>query len=265
MILLSIIMIPVLLIVFLAVPVAVALIYRTSYNKYLNEQMTGGTKVKKRISPFMLGLIIFIIEVVILVGLFVVCMVSYTVDNHNEVILMDTLENDTVMCTDEDISDEYAVFNGSDVEGYNRKEVSSQNGDFHYFVYKRTGNLPDDKPYYVVNVEYKGNADYNCAMTNLRFSCEKDSSSGIGMVSKKSSHYYSIVYVGEMTKRKVIQNEGKQIYEDEKVSPEDVQVNYEMLLFKAPETSDIESYDFDTFDSNMVTEELTIDLSSLDF
>ena len=263
--LLLIIMIPVLLIVFLAVPIAVALIYRTSYNKYLNEQMTSGTKAKKRISPFMLGLIIFIIEVVILIGLFVVVMVSYTVDNHNEVILMDPLENDTVMCTDEDISDEYAVFNGSDVEGYDRKEVSSQNGDFHYFVYKRTGNLPDDKPYYVVNVEYKGNADYNCAKTNLRFSCEKDSSSGIGMVSKKSSHYYSIVYVGEMTKRKVIQNEGKQIYEDEKVSPEDVQVNYEMLLFKAPETSDFESYDFDTFSSDTVTEELKIDLSELDF
>lgn len=265
MILLSIILIPVLLIVFLAVPVAVALIYRSSYNKYLNEQMTSGTKAKKRISPFMLGLIIFIIEVVILSGVFVVGVVSFTVNDHNEEILMDALENDTVIYTDEDISDEYAVFNGSDVEGYDRKEESSQNGDFHYFVYKKKGNLPKDKPYYVVNVEYKGNADYNCARTNLKFSCEKDSSSGIGMVSKKSTHYYAIVYVGEMTKRKVIQNEGKQIYEDEKIPPEDVQVNYEMLLFKAPETSDIESYDFDTFSSDTVTEELKIDLSELDF
>ena len=68
-----------------------------------------------------------------------------------------------------------------------------------------------------------------------------------------------------MIKREVIQNEGKQIYEDEIIPAEDIQVEYDMQLFKAPQAEDIESYDFDTFDSNMVTEELTIDLSSLDF
>ena len=74
---LSIFILPALLLAMLIIPVVVALIYKGSYTNHLNQMMMGDVMGKKWISPFALGAIIFLVEVLILVGCFGLFMVNH--------------------------------------------------------------------------------------------------------------------------------------------------------------------------------------------
>ena len=251
--------------VLIIIPVIAALIYNSSYNRYLNEHMADGTMPRKKITPLALGIIIFLIEIILMVGITVIGIVVFRANvGGNTEMHTDFSENFSTTYTQENVPDEYAVFNGAEVEGYDKLEYNSDDGDFHYFVYKRGDGVSDEKAAYVLCVEYKGKAAYNSAMSNIGFT-DKDGGQSVGIVNEKSDRYYGVVDLGRVIYRKVINKDGKQMIEERTSPPENMDVQYEMLLFNDFGDGDIDAFDPDIMTGDMVSGELRINLTDLDF
>ena len=87
----------------------------------------------------------------------------------------------------------------------------------------------------------------------------------MGIVNEKSDRYYGVIDLGRVIYRKVINKDGKQMIEERTSPPENMDVQYEMLLFNDFGDGDIDAFDPDIMTGDMVSGELRINLTDLDF
>ena len=173
----------------LAIPVIAALIYKVFYNRHLNKQLESGVRGKSWISPFALGLIIFLAQVLIVIGL---GMTYMTDTSRHSVIEYDSPDDRSAFYTQEEVANTpYASFRGGPVSGYWLKEETE--GDFHYFIYENDDSVDNILPKYVVLVEYKGNGGVKSAVGTVRIG-----SSGQGFLVPASDRYVAVVDTGSM-------------------------------------------------------------------
>ena len=240
------------------IPVTVALIYRGSYNRHLNEQLSGDFPAKRWISPFALGLVIFLIEIVLMVGITVAGIVTFRANiGSGSNIVVDGNESNTY--TSEDVPEEYALFDGYNMDGYEMTEINE--GDFHYFCYKKAEAAEVDGPDYVLNIEYTGNSSYDQAFANMEFS-DKFGSSSAGTVADASDHYYAVIDTGSMIYKSITYQDGVETSEEVPMKPEDIKVTYDLMLFNDI-TDDIEVSDIDSLTGDAIVGELKVDLNKI--
>lgn len=245
------------------IPVVVALIYRGSYNRHLNEQLNGDGTIRRWISPLALGLIIFLAEVIIMVGVTVIGMINYSALTGNSSSgEVDFSDNLTESYLPQDLPEEYAVFDGGEVEGYAKEERDQD--DFHFIAYKHVDGDKIGNADYVICTDYMGDAVYSQVTSNVQFGT-KDGSYGIGTSLEKSNRYYCIIDLGGVVYRNVTNKDGVQTTQEYTLKPDDIDVSYDLLLINIPGGSDIDSFDFSTLTSDTMAGELKIDLKSLGF
>ncbi len=243
------------------IPVVVALIYRGSYNRHLNEQLNSDGTMRKWISPVALGLIIFLAEVIIMVGITAIGVINYSAlnrDSDNSAV--DLSDNRTETYLPGDLPEEYAVFDGSEVDGY-LKEEREQDG-FHYYAYKlNSGEKIGDADYMLV-IDYNGKAIYNQASSSLQFEIG-DGSVGQGIMVDKSDRYDVVIDLGKIIYRTVTVKDGTETTNEMTMKPDDVEVEYDMILMNVPNADDIDSLDFDALTSDTMAAEIKVDLEDL--
>ena len=187
-VLLSIFILPALLLAMLIIPVVVALIYKGSYTRHLNELMMGDIKGKRWISPFALGAIIFLIEILILVGCFTLFMVNHSSNSRTEI---DASENYSWTWPEGEVPEgEYREFNGDMVEGYYILE--RDDGLFHYTVYKKSAPESDNGPEYAICINYTGDGDVGSYMATTQFA-DKSGASGFGNTGTAADRYIGVI------------------------------------------------------------------------
>ncbi len=187
-VLLSIFILPAILLAMLLIPVVVALIYKGSYNNHLNQMMTGDVMGKKWISPFALGAIIFLVEVLILVGSFGLFMVNTNTNTKTEI---DASDNYSWTWPEGEVPEgEYREFDGDPVEGYDI--LNRDEGDFHYTVYKRTSPGEENDPEYAICINYTGDGDVKSYMATTQFA-DKSGASGFGNNGTAGDRYIGVI------------------------------------------------------------------------
>ena len=244
------------------IPVVVALIYRGSYNRHLNEQLNSDGTMRKWISPVALGLIIFLAEVIIMVGITAIGIINYSavIKGSGNSSSVDFSDNRTQTYLPGELPEEYAVFDGSEVEGY-LKEEREQDG-FHYTAYKLNGGEEIGDADYMLIIDYDGKAIYNQASSSVEFEIG-DGSAGQGTMVDKSDRYYVVIDLGRIIYRTVTTKDGTQSTSEMTMKPDDVEVEYDMILMNIPNGADIDSFDFDTLTGNTMAAELEVDLEDL--
>ncbi len=187
-VLLSIFILPAILLAMLLIPVVVALIYKGSYNNHLNQMMTGDVMGKKWISPFALGAIIFLVEVLILVGSFGLFMVNTKTNSKTEI---DASDNYSWTWPEGEVPEgEYREFDGDPVEGYDI--LNRDEGDFHYTVYKRTSPGEENDPEYAICINYTGDGDVKSYMAITQFA-DNSGASGFGNNGTAADRYIGVI------------------------------------------------------------------------
>ncbi len=185
---LGIFILPALLLAMLIIPVVVALIYKGSYNNHLNQMMTGDVMGKKWISPFALGAIIFLVEVLILVGSFGLFMVNTKTNSKTEI---DASDNYSWTWPEGEVPEgEYREFDGDPVGGYDI--LNRDEGDFHYTVYKRTSPGEENDPEYAICINYTGDGDVKSYMAITQFA-DNSGASGFGNNGTAGDRYIGVI------------------------------------------------------------------------
>ena len=188
-VILSIFMLPALLLAMLIIPVVVALIYKGSYTNHLNQMMMGDVMGKKWISPFALGAIIFLVEVLILMGCFGLFMVNHNSSNTQTEI--DASDNYSWTWPEGEVSDgKYREFDGDMVDGYYILE--RDDGDFHYTVYKNTSPGDENDPEYAICINYTGDGDVKSYMAITQFA-DSSGASGFGNNGTAGDRYIGVI------------------------------------------------------------------------
>ena len=188
-VLLSIFILPALLLAMLIIPVVVALIYKGSYTNHLNQLMMGDVMGKKWISPFALGAIIFLVEVLILVGCFGLFMVNHRSSNAQTEI--DASDNYSWTWPEGEVPEgEYREFDGDPVEGYDI--LNRDEGDFHYTVYKRSSPGEENDPEYAICINYTGDGDVKSYMAITQFA-DNSGASGFGNNGTAGDRYIGVI------------------------------------------------------------------------
>lgn len=262
------ILIPILFIIGLGImaiiPVVVSLIYKGSYNRHLNEQLNGEGTARKWISPLALGLIIFLIEVILVVGITVIGVITFSPIRTEGSTYggVDLSDNHTESWVSGELPDEYAIFDGKDVNDYSM--VRSDRDDFSFYTYKFVGEDKIGDADYVIIADYKGDARYNQAISNVSF-LVSGTSFTMGTSLDGSDRYYCIIDLDSIVYRDVTVNEDGQTTNEIIVKPKDIEVSYNLDLMYIPDDSDLDSFDFEALTSDTMAAELSIDISDLDF
>ena len=244
------------------IPVVVALIYRGSYNRHLNEQLNGqleGTQVRRWISPLALGLIIFLVEVILVVGITVIGMVRFSAARGSGSV--DFGLNNTSTYTDEDVPEEITVFDGSDVDGYLKLE--GNDGDFHYTAYKLDSGKEIQEADYVLCIDYNGDSKASEAYASATFDIS-GSGSALGAQLNASDRYYAVIDVGTIVLKDIITKDGKEITQETTVKPTDIEIQYDLVLLDLP-TVDGDSMDFESMTDDTMVAECHVDVTDLKF
>ena len=207
-VLLSIFILPALLLAMLVIPVVVALIYKGSYTNHLNQMMMGDVAGKKWISPFALGAIIFLIEVLILVGCFGLFMMRRDTHSQREI---DASDNYSWTWPEGEVPEgEYRGFNGDPVDGY---DILQRDEDaFHYTVYKRSASGDESGPDYAICISYNGEGEVKSYLANVQFE-DNTGSSGFGNVGTADDKYIGVIDTQNIVVRSIIDDpeKGKEI------------------------------------------------------
>ena len=187
-VLLSIFILPAILLAMLLIPVVVALIYKGSYTNHLNQMMAGDVRGKKWISPFALGAIIFLVEVLILVGCFGLFMMN---TNSNTKTEIDASDNYSWTWPEGEVPEgKYREFDGNMVDGYYILE--RDNGVFHYTVYKLPSPGGENDPEYAICIDYTGDGDVKSYMATTQFA-DKSGASGFGNTGTAADRYIGVI------------------------------------------------------------------------
>ncbi len=192
---------PAILLAMLIIPVVVALIYKGSYTNHLNQMMMGDVMGKRWISPFALGAIIFLIEILILAGCFTLFMVNNNPNSRTEI---DASENYSWTWPEGEVPEgEYREFNGDMVEGYYILE--RDDGRFHYTVYKRSAPESDNGPEYAICINSTGDGKVGSYMATTQFA-DKSGASGFGNTGTAADRYIGVIDTQHIIVRSVTED-----------------------------------------------------------
>lgn len=254
----GILLIPLMLLSLAIIPILAALIYKGSYTRHLNEQMESGYTSKKWISPLGAGLITFLGEVLILVGVFGLFMArtsSLGGDDHIEINANGC--RSWTFSTDEAADTEYAVFNGDLVENY--AMTIGESGDFIYYAYHRMAGS-EDMPMYALVVEYRGNKKIGDFVGSTNFG--KDPNGiflGNGAPNSGDNRVVVIIQPDDIQVTTTVTENGVDKTETYTVPKEDIPLSYTLELYEPTPANAPDSFD------PKVIERITIDLSDLSF
>ncbi|MBR6472350.1 MAG: hypothetical protein IKS99_01300 [Firmicutes bacterium] len=250
-------LIPLMLLGLLIIPILAALIYKGSYTRHLNEQMETGVVTKRWISPFMVGLIAFLIEMLIIAGMFSLFMLRgktmYESSNYVEI--------DSKGCqswtysTDEVKGTDYEIFNGDLVENYSM--TIEAKGDFYCYAYHRMAG-PETMPTYALLVEYRGDKKFGTFTGYTSFGKEPNSVFlGNDAVNSGDNKVVVIIEPDDMIlSTSYIDSDGTDtnfIYKD------DVELSYTLDIVQKDPDAPEDSEPFKVLD------EVTFDLSAMSF
>ena len=254
---LGLLIIPLLIAVLLIIPVLVALIYKGSYTRKINEQMGQGGASRKLMTPFTAGLITFMGEMLIIVGMFVLFMIpgnsGMTKGEYTEISANDS--RSWTYSTDEVADTEYAVFNGNLVENY--AMTSGRKGDFTYYAYHRMAGS-EDMPEYALIVEYAGSGEAGDFVGSTTYGREPNSIFlGNGCPNSGDNRVVAVIWSDDLTV-KTGENESDEL-ETVVIEKDEVHLSYTLELYEKTPADASEEFDPDVIDR------ITIDLSDLSF
>ena len=222
--------------------------------------METGVVTKRWISPFMVGLIAFLIEMLIIAGMFSLFMLrgNTGIDGYHDYVEINANDNQSwTFSSDEVMDTDYSVFNGDPVENY--MMATGAEGDFYYYAYHRMAGT-EDMPEYALLVEYRGDKAVGSFVGNTSFGLEPNTVFlGNGTENSGDGKVVAIIRPGDMIVTTTDSKNGTDVTETVTINKDDVELKYTLELYEP--TPDGASEDFDP----EVIDRLTINLSDLSF